>query len=75
MRRFPVESFINGRIGAEMVHHGGQFQFSEHTNDIVEIFGSKGESHVGPAGAWYAKNFPHRRAPGPPGGFAAMKKS
>ena len=73
-RLFPIEDFVNGRIGAEMVHHGGQFQFSEHTNDIVEIFGPKGESFVEPAASWYAKNFPNRRAPGPEGGFATMQK-
>jgi hypothetical protein len=48
-RLFPIEDFVNGRIGAEMVHHGGQFQFSEHTNHLVEIFGPKGESFVEPA--------------------------
>jgi len=74
-RLFPIEDFVNGRIGAEMVHHGGQFQFSEHTNDIVEIFGPKGEREVAPAASWYAKNFPHRRAPGPAGGFATMQKA
>jgi hypothetical protein len=74
-RLFPIEDFVNGRIGAEMVHHGGQFQFSEHTNDIVEIFGPKGEREVAPAASWYAKNFPNRRAPGPAGGFATMQKS
>ena len=71
---FPLEDFINGRIGAEMVHHGGQFQFSEHTNDIVEIFGPKGERDTQPAAPWYAKNFPQRRAPGPEGGFATLLK-
>jgi hypothetical protein len=71
---FPIEDFVNGRIGAEMVHHGGQFQFSEHTNDTVEIFGPRGEREVAPAASWYAKHFPHRRAPGPAGGFAVMKK-
>ena len=73
-RLFPVEDFVNGRIGAEMVHHGGQFQFSEHTNDIVEIFGPTGERDTQPAAAWYRKNFPQRRAPGPQGGFATMLK-
>jgi hypothetical protein len=74
-RLLPIEDFVNGRIGTEMVHHGGQFQYSEHTNDVVEIFGPNGESAVEPAAAWYAKNFPDRRAPGPAGGFAAMQKS
>jgi len=69
---FPIEDFINGRIGAEMVHHGGQFQYSEHTNETVQIFGPNGEFFVEPAASWYAKYFPHRRAPGPTGGFAAM---
>jgi len=73
-RLFPLEEFINGRIGAEMVHHGGQFQFSEHTNDIVEIFGPKGERDTQPAASWYARNFPQRRAPGPAGGFATLLK-
>jgi hypothetical protein len=73
-RLFPVEDFVNGRIGAEMVHHGGQFQFSEHTNDIVEIFGPNGERETQPAAPWYRKHFPQRRAPGPTGGFATMLK-
>ena len=73
-RLFPIEDFVNGRIGAEMVHHGGQFQYSEHTNDIVEIFGPQGESFVEPAASWYAKHFPNRKAPGPAGGFASMQK-
>lgn len=71
-RQFPVEDFVNSRIGAEMVHHGGQFQFSEHTNDIVEIFGPKAERDTQPAASWYHKNFPDRRAPGPQGGFKSM---
>jgi len=74
-RLFPIEDFINGRIGAEMIHHGGQFQYSEHTNDTVEVFGPKGEYHSGPAAPWYAKNFPHRRPPGPEGGFASLHKT
>jgi hypothetical protein len=73
-RLFRVEEFVNGRIGTEMVHHGGQFQYSEHTNDVVEVFGPKGESYTGPAAAWYAKNFPHRRAPGPAGGFQTLDR-
>ncbi len=73
-RLLPIESFVNGRIGAEMVHHGGQFQYSEHTNDTVEVFGPKGESFVGPAAGWYKKNFPQRKAPGPAGGFASLHK-
>jgi len=73
-RQFPIEDFVNERIGVEMVHHGGQFQFSEHTNDLVEIFSPKGTSSVAVAATWYAKNFPNRRAPGPVGGFAAMQK-
>lgn len=71
-RLFPLEDFLNGRIGAEMVHHGGQFQFSEHTNHIVEIFGPKGERETEPAAPWYRKNFPDRRPPGPKGGFKSM---
>jgi hypothetical protein len=73
-RLLALERFINGRIGSQMIQHGGQFQFSEHTNDTVEIFGPKGESFVGPAAPWYAQHFPHRRAPGPVGGFAAALK-
>lgn len=73
-RLFPLGRFINGRIGSQMIQHGGQFQFSEHTNDTVEVFGPKGESFVGPAAPWYAQHFPHRRAPGPAGGFATMQK-
>ena len=69
---FPLEEFVNGRIGAEMVHHGGQFQFSEHTNDIVEIFGPKGERETQPAAPWSRKHFPNRRPPGPDGGFKTM---
>ncbi|HTZ58670.1 MAG TPA: hypothetical protein VMB49_11255 [Acidobacteriaceae bacterium] len=72
-RLAALERFINSRIGSQMIQHGGQFQFSEHTNDTVEVFGPKGESFVGPAAPWYAKHFPHRRAPGPLGGFAAMQ--
>jgi hypothetical protein len=73
-RQNKIEDFVNDKIGAEMVHHGGQFQFSEHTNDIVEIFGPEGETFVGPAAPWYARHFPKRRAPGPTGGFITMFK-
>jgi len=48
-RQFRIEEFVNGRIGAEMVHHGGQFQYSEHTRDVVEIFGPQGERSTEPA--------------------------
>ena len=73
-RQNKIEDFVNDKIGAEMVHHGGQFQFSEHTNDIVEIFGPEGETFVGHAAPWYHRNFPQRRAPGPDGGFITMFK-
>jgi hypothetical protein len=73
-RQNKIEDFVNDRIGAEMVHHGGQFQYSEHTSDIVEIFGPKGERFTAPAAAWYSAHFPNRRAPGPKGGFAALSK-
>ena len=48
-RQSRIEEFVNGRIGAEMVHHGGQFQYSEHTRDVVEIFGPQGERSTEPA--------------------------
>jgi len=38
------------------------------------VFGPEGEPFVEPAASWYARYFPHRRAPGPAGGFAAMQK-
>jgi len=74
-RLFPIEDFVNSRIGAEMVHHGGQFQYSGHTNDIVDIFGPNGETLAHQIAApWYALHFPNRRVPGPAGGFAARQK-
>jgi hypothetical protein len=72
-RLLPIEEFVNGRIGAEMVHHGGQFQYSKHTDDVVEVFGPNGETFVGAAAGWYKKYFPDRKPPGPKGGFKAMK--
>jgi hypothetical protein len=71
---YPVEDYVNARIGAEMVHHGGQYQFTPHTKHFVEVFGPKGEFTIERAAPWYAKNFPNRRTPGPPGGFVKMLK-
>ena len=50
-----------------MIQHGGQYQFSDHTNDTVTFFGPKGERvHVTGQKAlreFYGENFPGRLPP------------
>jgi hypothetical protein len=41
---FEVQSFINGRIGAEMIQHGGSAQYEDHSDQSIDLFGPGGEN-------------------------------
>lgn len=37
-RFYEVQSFICSRIGSEMVKHGGEAQYADHTDQILDVF-------------------------------------
>ncbi len=62
---YEVQRFINSRIGAPMVQHGGEAQFTDHSEQILDAFGPQGEQDVimteAEVRAWYLKRFGDRR--------------
>lgn len=40
---YEVQSFINGRIGVEMIQHGGSAQYEDHSDQAIDLFGPNGE--------------------------------
>ncbi len=48
---YRVQSFINTRIGKNMIQHSGEAQYADHTEDTVDVFGPKGQyNHL--IGVW-----------------------
>jgi hypothetical protein len=42
-RLIPIMRFINGRIGVDMVQHGGEAQYADHSEQSIDGFGPGGE--------------------------------
>jgi hypothetical protein len=42
-RLIPVQNYINDRIGTEMIQHGGDAQFKDHSDGTIDVFGPEGE--------------------------------
>lgn len=40
---YKIQSFVNGRIGAEMVQHGGEAQYADHSDEPIHSFSPDGE--------------------------------
>jgi hypothetical protein len=41
-----VQQFVNAAIGVPMVQHGGEAQYTGHSEDQIEVFGPHGEAHT-----------------------------
>lgn len=61
-----VQRFINGRIGVEMIQHGGSAQYEDHSEQSIDVFGPAGEKctilNEFSVRAWYAERFGGRPA-------------
>jgi hypothetical protein len=60
-RLIPIMEFINGRIGVDMVQHGGEAQYAGHSEQSIDAFGP-GCEHVTllnelTVRAWYRDRF------------------
>lgn len=38
-----ISKFVNDRLGKKMIQHGGEAQFADHSDDIIDVFGPKGQ--------------------------------
>lgn len=60
-----VMAYINERIGAEVVRHGGEMQYADHSEQSIDAFGPKGEActilNRFSIEAWYKDRFQGRR--------------
>jgi hypothetical protein len=58
---FEVQRFINGRIGVEMIQHGGSAQYEDHSDQSIDLFGPGGEKvtllNELTVRAWYQERF------------------
>lgn len=61
-----VMDYVNGRIGADMVQHGGEYQYAGHSDQVLDVFGPTGQSgafsDAASVRAFYAKEFMGRRS-------------
>ena len=39
----PIQDFINRRIGVQMIQHGGEAQYADHSEQSIDAFGPNGE--------------------------------
>ncbi len=60
-RFLEVQEFLNRQIGEEMIHHGGEAQYADHTEQSVDAFGPQGEQctilNEFSVRAWYRNQF------------------
>jgi hypothetical protein len=54
---FKIQQFVNARIGIDMVQHGGEAQYADHSDEPIEMFGPGGEYLLflngGAVRSWY----------------------
>lgn len=59
-RFYRVQSIINTRLGKEMIQHSGEAQYADHSEDVVDVFGPKGQYNhlvgVGQIRSWYERH-------------------
>jgi hypothetical protein len=64
----PVQDFINRKIGVEMIQHGGEAQFADHSAQSIDAFGPNGEDvtilNELSVRAWYKTKFMGRQTLG-----------
>ncbi len=67
-RLLQVQRFINQRIGVEMVQHGGEAQYADHSEQSIDVFGPQGEEctilNEFSVRGWYENQFGGRRTLG-----------
>jgi hypothetical protein len=56
-RLYKIQDFVNSRLGKTLIQHGGEAQYADHSDDIIDVFGPKGQ-HTQLSGAseiakWY----------------------
>jgi hypothetical protein len=54
-----VQKWINAQLGSNMVQHGGEAQYADHSDQAIDLFGPTGEARtLGPGlvRAWYRQN-------------------
>ena len=60
-----VQSYINERIRSDMIQHGGEVQYTDHTEQSIDVFGPNGEEctilNEYSVRAWYQGRFGGRR--------------
>lgn len=43
---FAIRDYVNAAIGVPMLQHGGEAQYTAHSEDRIEVFGPHGEAHT-----------------------------
>ena len=65
---YEVQNFLNRRIGSDMVQHGGEAQYADHSEQSIDAFGPNGEEFTilneYSVRAWYENQFGGRQALG-----------
>jgi hypothetical protein len=60
-----VQEFINSRIGSRMIQHGGEAQYTDHTEQSIDAFGPDGEDvtilNEFSVRGWYENRFGGRK--------------
>ncbi|MCC6361916.1 MAG: hypothetical protein IT165_00235 [Bryobacterales bacterium] len=63
-----VQKYVNERMGAPMVQHGGEAQYADHSEQAIDAFGPNGEDvtilNKFSLRAWYSQRFGGRQALG-----------
>jgi hypothetical protein len=62
---YKVQQFVNVRIGAPVVQHGGEMQYTDHSDQSIDAFGPAGEEctilNQFSVRGWYQERFGGRR--------------
>lgn len=65
---YRVQEFVNPRIGSPMVQHGGEAQYTDHSEQEIDVFSPQGEEMIIPNRAsakfWYARVLAFKTADG-----------
>lgn len=56
---YKVQSFVNTRLGKEMIQHGGEAQYADHSDDVIDVFGPHSQHaqlfSASDIAAWYQR--------------------
>jgi len=62
---FKVQRLINSKIGVPMIQHGGEMQYKDHYEQVIDVFGPNGERKEIPnktsVRKWYRQQFDGRK--------------